>query len=111
TLVSFNSRFDKYLRGDFKQLNKREINGYNLFAGKALCGSCHFFPLFNGTVPPFYNESEFEVIGTPSDSTGLKLDDDVGRYAVTNINEQKNAFKTPSVRNIDLTAPYMHNGI
>jgi len=62
TLISMNSRFDQYLHGDKKKLTAREINGYNLFAGKALCGSCHFLPLFNGTVPPFYTDSEYEVL-------------------------------------------------
>jgi cytochrome c peroxidase len=111
TLVSMNSRFDQYLHGDKKKLTAQEINGYNLFAGKALCGSCHFFPLFNGTVPPFYNDSEYEVIGTPADSNNRQLDEDKGRYTITNLNEQLHAFKTPTIRNIALTAPYMHNGI
>lgn len=111
TLVSMNSRFDQYLHGDKKKLNANEINGYNLFAGKALCGSCHFLPLFNGTVPPAYTDSEYEVIGVPADSSNKELDEDKGRYMVTSLNEQQHAFKTPTVRNIALTAPYMHNGI
>lgn len=111
TLVSMNSRFDQYLHGDKKKLNAHEINGYNLFAGKALCGSCHFLPLFNGTVPPSYNDSEYEVIGVPADTSNQLLDDDKGRNAVTSLNEHLHAFKTPTVRNIALTAPYMHNGI
>lgn len=111
TLVSLNSPFDKYLRGNKNALTKREVNGYNLFAGKALCGSCHFFPLFNGTVPPFFTENEFEVIGTPSSSDNKYLDDDGGRGKISGLKEQLHAFKTPSVRNIAITAPYMHNGI
>ncbi len=111
TLISLDSRFDKYLHGNKNELNAREIKGYNLFAGKALCGSCHFFPLFNGTVPPYYNDSEFEIIGTPEDSSNKILDSDKGRYSVTNFNEQMHAFKTPTVRNIEFTGPYMHNGI
>ncbi|MFT3682955.1 MAG: cytochrome c peroxidase [Ferruginibacter sp.] len=111
TLVSFNSRFDKYLIGDAAVFNKREINGYNLFAGKALCGSCHFMPLFNSTVPPYFNEPEYEVIGTAADKNNKNIDDDEGRYAVTDLEAHKYAFKTPTVRNIELTAPYMHNGI
>src|SRR5688500_3932288 len=74
TLVSFNSRCDSYLTGDVKALTKEEINGYNLFAGKAMCGSCHFFPLFNGTVPPCYNDNEFEVIGVPKSADNKELD-------------------------------------
>lgn len=111
TLISFQSRFDQYLAGDKKALTKDEITGYNLFAGKALCGSCHFFPVFNGTVPPVYFESEFEVLGTPLNDQNKKLDEDRGRWNVTYLPIHDRSFKTPTVRNSELTAPYMHNGI
>lgn len=111
TLTSMNSRFDQYIAGDNIALNKREVNGYNLFAGKALCGSCHFFPLFNGTVPPNFIDAEFEVLGTPSNAENKELDKDPGRYAISKLDIHKNSFKTPTLRNIELTAPYMHNGI
>jgi cytochrome c peroxidase len=111
TLISFNSRFDQYLRGNMSALNKREINGYNLFAGKALCGSCHFLPLFNGTVPPHFFDSEYEVLGTPEKPDNKNVDPDPGRYSVTGLAEHRYAFKTPTLRNIALTAPYMHNGV
>lgn len=111
TLVTFNSPFDKYIQGDFTSLNKEAIDGYNLFAGKALCGSCHFFPVFNGAVPPFYNDSEFEVLGVPASPEAKEIDLDKGRYNVIGIKEFMYAFKTPTVRNSALTSPYMHNGI
>lgn len=111
TLNSRNSKFDKYLRGDKKQLSAEEINGYNLFSGKALCGSCHFFPLFNGTVPPMYNDNEFEVIGTPEKMNSKNIDADPGRKTITHSSIHDHAFKTPSLRNIELTGPYMHNGV
>jgi cytochrome c peroxidase len=111
TITSFNSRFDSYLNGNYNALTKREINGYNVFAGKALCGSCHFFPLFNGTVPPFFNDTEFEVIGTPATAANKTIDNDLGRYGFTNLDIHKYAFKTPGLRNIELTGPYMHNGV
>lgn len=111
TLISTNSRFDKYLKGNFTQLNQKEINGYNIFSGKALCGSCHFFPLFNGLVPPIYNDTEYEVIGVPKSKSSLIIDEDEGRKKVTKAYIHQYAFKTPTVRNIGLTAPYMHNGI
>ncbi len=111
TLISRNSRFDKYLKGDGSQLSKSEVNGYNLFSGKALCGSCHFFPLFNGTVPPVYNENEYEVIGVPAYADNKNIDEDIGRKKFTGKDFQDKAFKTPTVRNIALTAPYMHNGV
>lgn len=110
TLVSLNSRFDKYLRGDKKQMSKEEIKGYNLFAGKALCGSCHFFPLFNGTVPPMYSDNDFEIIGVPQQQNGKIIDPDTGRQHTTKSAVHRFAFKTPGIRNVELTAPYMHNG-
>ncbi|MBC7863454.1 MAG: c-type cytochrome, partial [Bacteroidia bacterium] len=110
TLDSRNSRFDKYLRGDHTKLNAAEKNGYNLFAGKALCGSCHFFPLFNGLVPPSYADNEFEVIGAPEKKDNKNLDQDTCREKITRSPIHRFAFKTPTVRNAELTAPYMHNG-
>lgn len=110
TLVSLNTRFDKYLRGDEKQLTKEEIDGYTIFSGKALCGSCHFFPLFNGLVPPFYSDNEFEIIGVPKNKLNKELDADSGRYHVSKNNIHLASFKTLGIRHLDQTAPYMHNG-
>lgn len=110
-LITLNSRFDKYLRGEKKQLSYDEIQGYTIFSGKALCGSCHFFPLFNGLTPPFYSDNEFEVIGTPENKLNTKLSSDSGRYKVSNNKIHLGAFKTPGIRNISKTAPYMHNGV
>jgi cytochrome c peroxidase len=114
SLVSMNSPFDKYLRGDAKQLNAPQIHGFNLFMGKAQCGTCHFMPIFNGTVPPRYEESEWEVLGVPStpDTMNVTLDNDIGRFALGNKKNEieRFGFKTPTLRNIDATAPYMHNG-
>jgi cytochrome c peroxidase len=110
-LSALNSRFDKYLRGDTKQLSQDEIKGYTVFAGKALCGSCHFFPLFNGLTPPFYSENEYEVIGTPSTKQNKELSSDSGRYLISKNKIHLHAFKTPGIRNLDRIAPYMHNGV
>lgn len=111
TLSSFNSRFDAYLKGDKNAISEREKNGYNIFGGKALCGSCHFFPLFNGTVPPFYMDSEFEILGVPQFPDNKNIDDDPGRMYVTGFTEHQYSFKTPTIRNIEFTSPYMHNGV
>lgn len=113
SLVSFNSRFDKYMRGDKKALNTEEKNGFNLFAGKAKCATCHFIPLFNGLVPPVFTETESEVIGVPQtkDKKNPVLDPDTGRFGFTTSVIHRYAFKTPTLRNIALTAPYMHNGV
>lgn len=110
TLVSLNSPFDKYIRGDKSQLNKEQINGFNLYMGKAKCGTCHFTPLFNGTVPPDFRTIETEVIGVPESAGSKKIDTDMGKYDLRKLPLYKNAFRTPTVRNIALTAPYMHNG-
>ncbi|MBC7829058.1 MAG: cytochrome C peroxidase [Chitinophagaceae bacterium] len=111
SLTSLNARFDKYMHGDTSQMNPQEIKGFNLFMGKAKCATCHFMPLFNGTVPPTFTFTESEVIGVPENKDGRKIDDDMGRFAIYKIENFRNAFKTPSIRNITLTAPYMHNGV
>ncbi len=111
SLNSFDSRFDSYMRGNKNALNNQEIEGMNLFMGKAKCATCHFTPLFNGTVPPSYFKTEHEVIGTPNEASGKKLSPDKGRYLYNQMPQLVGAFKTPTVRNSAVTAPYMHNGV
>jgi cytochrome c peroxidase len=113
---SFNSSYDRYLRNETTEFSTSAKRGYNLFTGKATCATCHFAPTFSGLVPPFYQENESEVLGVPSNNKApYILDSDLGRYANGIIQEQapfyKFSFKTPSLRNIELTAPYMHNGV
>jgi cytochrome c peroxidase len=112
TLALFNSPFDRYIQGDTLALNSQQQQGFNLFMGKAQCGTCHFAPLFNGLTPPFFQRTEFEVLGTSlSDTLDLpKADSDQGRFEVFPISFYRQAFKTPTVRNAAVTAPYMHNG-
>lgn len=115
-LSSYNSTFDQAIRGEKSLTDQAIANGFNLFMGKAACATCHFVPNFNGTTPPFYRESEAEVLGVPSkpDTANATLDADLGRYGKI-IRESadftKHAFKTMTVRNVVLTAPYMHNGV
>lgn len=111
SLNSFDSRFDEFMRGNKNILTRQEINGMNLFMGKAKCATCHFTPIFNGTVPPSYSKTEHEVIGTPQDASGKKISPDLGRYLYNQMPQLKGAFKTPTVRNAAITAPYMHNGV
>ncbi len=113
SLTSLNSRFDLYMRGKENKLSKSEKRGFNLFAGKAKCATCHFIPLFNGLLPPVFNETESEVLGVPATTSkkNAVLDADLGRYGFTKSEIHKYAFKTPTLRNIELTAPYMHNGV
>ncbi|MEP3838413.1 MAG: cytochrome c peroxidase [Algibacter sp.] len=111
TLNGSNSKFDQNIRGDKNTYTEAEKLGYNLFTGKALCATCHFIPLTNGTVPPFFTETEREVIGVPETNKNKKLDDDLGFYWRFKEDIHLGMFKTPTIRNIELTAPYMHNGV
>ncbi|NME67389.1 cytochrome-c peroxidase [Flammeovirga aprica] len=113
SLSPFNSKFDQGITSDQVTLSVSEINGFNLFMGKAKCGTCHFAPIFNGTVPPLFNHSELEVLGVPSKKVweNAEVDEDKGRYEVSKAPLKMFAFKTPTIRNISKTAPYMHNGV
>lgn len=111
SLISMNSRFDQYMRNEKVELSESEINGFNLFMGKAQCGTCHFAPFFNGTVPPNFDETEWEIIGVPENKHNKNVDADLGRFNVAKMEIHKFAFKTPTVRNITYTTPYMHNGV
>jgi cytochrome c peroxidase len=112
SLMPFNAKIDHYFAGKTK-LTESEENGFNLFAGKAKCATCHFIPIYNGTVPPWFNNSESEVIGVPKNIAwkNAVVDSDEGRYNLNQIEQLRFSFKTPTVRNIEKTAPYMHNGV
>ncbi len=111
SLTLLNSRFDAYMRGDKTAINQSEVNGFNLFMGKAKCATCHYMPLFNGTLPPKYLKTESEVIGVPQSKVNKAIDPDMGQFLIIPISSYKHAFKTPTLRNIARTAPYMHNGV
>ncbi len=111
SLVALNSRFDEYMRGNKNAMTAAEINGFNLFMGKAKCGTCHYMPLFNGAFPPRFMKIETEVIGVPQSLTSNIIDSDMGRYNILQSPSLKHAFKTTTVRNAARTAPYMHNGV
>ncbi|MEZ0486150.1 cytochrome c peroxidase [Fibrella aquatica] len=111
SLVSVDSRSDRYLRGLPVALTSSERLGFNVFMGKAKCATCHYFPLYNGTLPPAYRRTESEVIGTPATPLNKQLSPDSGRGGITQIDFHRGAFKIPSLRHIGQTAPYMHNGV
>jgi cytochrome c peroxidase len=100
TLTSKNSRFDRYVMGEKDALTAQEKRGLILFLSKAACSRCH-----NG---PNFTDDQFHNIALPQVGP---LKEDLGRYEVTRQEEDKRAFKTPTLRNSDLTAPYMHNGV
>jgi len=111
TLTSLNSRFDTYMRGDKTAMSTDEINGFNLFMGKAKCATCHYMPLFNGVFPPRFTKIESEVIGVPRSATQKDIDPDLGRFNIVKVESFRHSFKTPTLRNAARTAPYMHNGV
>ncbi|MBO0323331.1 methylamine utilization protein [Muricauda sp. CAU 1633] len=113
SLAPFNSKFDRNIQGMENTLTDEEKLGFNLFMGKAACATCHFPPAFNGTVPPKYEETEFENLGVPKNASfdNPILDEDPGQYHPYKVEEKRNFFKTATVRNAELTAPYMHNGV
>ena len=94
-LYSYNSKYDQYKRNETTFTNE-EISGYNLFIQK--CNACHREPLFT--------DHEYKNNGLPIDPTI----NDFGREKITGNASDKFKFKTPSLRNIALTAPYMHDG-
>jgi cytochrome c peroxidase len=112
SLRPFSSAFDKAIAGG-AGMTPAATRGFNLFMGKAQCGTCHFAPLFNGLLPPYYEISELEVIGVPKRAVKgrWQLDSDSGRYRFFPISFNNGAFKTTSARNAAVTAPYMHNGV
>lgn len=116
SLRSFNSDFDKYVRDESGELSQEVKNGFNLFMGKANCATCHFAPTFAGLVPPLYSENESEILGVLADPKAKqpRLDSDEGRWSNTILSEYawiyEKSFKTNTVRNAGLTAPYFHNG-
>ena len=113
SLTGLNSRFDQYMQGDDSKLNDKEIQGFNVYMGKAKCGVCHFAPLFNGSVPPFYDVSDNHSIGVPVRDSMIKyvVDPDLGLMKINNDSFAQFSFKTPTVRNAAITSPYMHNGL
>ncbi|GER60414.1 cytochrome-c peroxidase [Patiriisocius marinus] len=116
SLQSHNSEFDQFVRGELNEIEDEVKNGFNLFMGKAACATCHFAPTFSGLVPPLFVDSETEILGVLSNPLGKDplLDLDEGRWDNKIANEKSfiynKSFKTTTVRNIALTAPYFHNG-
>lgn len=100
TLISLDSPYDRYIRGDFNALSAAEVDGFNVFRSfVSRCSECH--------TPPLFTNGQFAVIGVPNDRDH---DGDDGVGALTQESSQKGAFKVPSLRNIALTSPYMHRG-
>ncbi len=95
TLVSSNAKYDKVKMGK-EAFTEQEKNGYQLY--KNNCASCHS--------EPFFSNYNFENNGLPIDPTL----NDLGRYVITENENDKRKFKVPSLRNLSFTYPYMHDG-
>ncbi len=133
TIVSGNAPFDRFIAGDQNAISESAKRGWHLFNHKARCISCHSF----NPALPFFSDFKFHNIGvaakdvnfanlarraqqiaTANASNKQLLDQlalapgfsELGRYLVTKENKDIGAFKTSMLRDIELTAPYMHNG-
>lgn len=111
TLVTPNSPYDRYVKGDKTALNQQQIRGMNTFASVG-CTSCHSGAAFNGPQMPEGN-GFFMKFPTFADNAYVKKYDllaDRGRADVTGNKADAYFFKVPTLRNVALTAPYFHNG-
>jgi cytochrome c peroxidase len=107
TLVSGNSPFDRYLYGGDRQaLSAAAIRGLDVFRvpEKGNCAACHLV----GKEHALLTDGQFHNLGAGMNAEGELTD--AGRYKVTQRERDRGAFKTPSLRNVALTAPYMHDG-
>jgi cytochrome c peroxidase len=99
TVLSGNSRVDRFINGDRRALSDDEQRGLQVFRGKGNCMTCH--------VGPTFSDEDFH-------NTGVAFADqrflDLGRFNVTGKEADRGAFKTPTLRDVALTAPYMHDG-
>lgn len=93
-------RFERFVKGDVRALNDEQLRGLHLFRTKAGCANCH-----NG---PLLSDGRFHNLGLHFYGRELQ---DLGRYEVTRASEDVGRFRTPSLRGVSRTAPYMHNGI
>jgi len=98
TLLSGHAPWDEYSFGLTNPLSKSAQRGIELFNHKGRCSLCHMGPTFTDNI--------FHNLGVGMD----KPHPDLGRFAVTHLPKDRGAFKTPSLRNVALTAPYMHDG-
>jgi cytochrome c peroxidase len=95
TIISRRSPFDAWVDGNKSAISASAKRGFDLFVGKANCAACHSGPNF--TDDGFHN-------------IGIKENSDDGRYTQVRIKVNKGAFKTPTLRDVALISPYMHNG-
>lgn len=104
-LVTRDSAYDRYVLGDDHALNAVQKKGLELFFTKAKCAKCHRGPMFS--------DYRFVVTGVPQVGPGKRIvpGDDTGREEATRNPADRYAFRTLTLRNVELTAPYMHDGV
>ena len=100
TITSKKSKFDSFIEGKSDIFTDEEVIGLHLFRTKARCVNCHNTPLFSN--------QKFHNVGL---SYYGRTFEDLGKYNITHKKEDVGKFKTPSLREIGRTAPYMHNGL
>jgi len=100
TLTSRRSRFDRFLDGEYNVLSEQEIRGLHLFRTKARCMNCHYGQHFT--------DEDFHNIGL---TYYKRKYEDLGRYEVTKNPDDVGKFRTPSLRDVMHTDPWMHNGL
>lgn len=98
TVLTGDSPYDRYVAGDPAAMSESQVRGLTVFLGRGRCVTCHVG--FN------FTDEAYRNIGVGMDRPAP----DLGRYEVTKRDEDKGAFKTPTLRNVALTAPYMHDG-
>lgn len=99
TLIYGDSKYDRYVNGNKKALNKSELRGKKLFFEKFNCDQCH-----SG-----FNFTNYEILNNGLYETRYPLDS--GRMRITLKERDRDKFKVPSLRNVEITGPYMHNGM
>lgn len=110
SLGSGSAPVDAFARGDDAALSAELRRGLDVFVGPGRCARCHVPPLWGGSRPTDFAVPVYSVLGVPASPDGRARDDDPGRYGVTHREIDRGAFKTPTVRDIAKTAPYMHHG-
>jgi cytochrome c peroxidase len=103
SILSGDARFDRFVNGNRRALSREQQAGLQVFRGKGHCTACHVGPTFS--YERFHNTG---VAWSGSADGGVLRDE--GRHLVTGRTEDRGAFKTPTLREISRTAPYMHDG-
>nr|WP_315400738.1 cytochrome c peroxidase [uncultured Sphingobacterium sp.] len=99
SISSGETAFDRFVQGDYQALNDQQLEGLHLFRTKGKCINCH-----NG---PYFTDLDFHNLGYAVTNKGAV---DNGRFESSKLESDKGKFRTPGLRNISNTAPYMHNG-